>query len=267
MGGVRKKTRHCSKWGHKAEFIQVSYFPYTDRGKAKGRKSRYQESTPKQKRLNDKRSRRYFEALVRSNFGEGDICITPTYDDEHRPADEQEAAKKLSNYISRINYHRRKAGLPKAKWVAVTELTKTGRIHHHIIMDGGLSRDKVEELWRQGFCNADRLRPDKKKGLAALIAYLSKDPKGRRRWTSSHGNLTKPWTTVNDQPKAMSRKKMALMKDLPEDSDYMSQLIERDNPGYELIDVEKEYREDTSQWYFFARMKAKNPHCAQVDGG
>ena len=103
MGGVRKKTRHCSKWGHKAEFIQVSYFPYTDRGKAKGRKSRYQESTPKQKRLNDKRSRRYFEALVRSNFGEGDICITPTYDDEHRPADEQEAAKKLSNYISRIN--------------------------------------------------------------------------------------------------------------------------------------------------------------------
>ena len=65
----------------------------------------------------------------------------------------------------------------------------------------------------------------------------------------------------------MSRKKMALMKDLPEDSSYMSQLIERDNPGYELIDVEKEYREDTSQWYFFARMKAKNPHNAQVDGG
>ena len=55
----------------------------------------------------------------------------------------------------------------------------------------------------------------------------------------------------------MSNKKMELMKDLPEDSEAMKQIIESDNPGYELEEVEKEYREDIAQWYFFCRMKLK----------
>ena len=50
---------------------------------------------------------------------------------------------------------------------------------------------------------------------------------------------------------------MSLMKDLPEDSEVMKKIIEDDNPGYELDEVEKEYREDIAQWYFFCRMKLK----------
>lgn len=262
MGGVRKKVRHSSRWGKKAPFIQVSYFPYTKR-RRKGRNKRFLESSPKQKKLNDKRSKRYFESLVRANFGKGDICIHPTYDDEHNPKDENEVKRKFQNFIARINYHRRKKGLPKAKWVAVTEIGKqSGRVHHHILMDGALDRDTVESLWRQGFCNADRLRPDKKHGLSAIICYLMKDPNGRRKWNSSHGNLVKPWTTVNDRPHAMSKKRLRSMAELPEDSEAMRQTIERDNPGYALLDVEKEFRDDTATWYFFARMKLKNPEDA-----
>lgn len=261
--GVRKKVRHCSKRGHRAEHIQVAYFSYTDRGRGKRRRSRYQETTPKQKRLNDKKSRRYFEALVQSNFGDGDLHITPTYDDEHVPVDEADAKRQFTNFIARINYHRRKRGLPKAKWVAVTEFgKKNGRPHHHIVMDAGLSRDEVEALWHAGYCNADRIRPDKRKGMRQLIAYLSKDPKGNRRWNSSHGNLVKPWVSINDSPK-MSKKRLRAMSDLPEDCEQMRQIIECDNPGYELIDVEKDFREDIAQWYFFARLKLKNPQNPQ----
>lgn len=266
--GVRKRTRHCSKFGKMAEFIQVSYFSYTDRGRGVVRNRRYKESSPKQKKLNDKNSKRYFEALVRSNFEEHGLHVTPTFDKEHMPENEEAAKRVLTNYVARVNYRRRKKGLPRMKWIAVYEMGKKGgRPHFHIVMDDALSRDEVEECWHDGYCNADRIRPSKKNGIAGLTAYLMKDPKGNRRWASSHGNLTKPWVTVNDTPKAMSKKRLRFMSELPEDSEYMKQLIERDNKGYELVDVEKEFREDTATWYFFARMKRKHPQGSQGSGG
>ena len=252
--GVRKKTRHCSKFGKMAEFIQVSYFSYTDRGRGKVRNRRYKESSPK------KNSKRYFEALVRSNFEERGLHVTPTFNKEHKPETEEEARRELSKFVARVNYRRKKKKLPRMRWVAVYEMGKRGgNPHFHIIMDDLLSRDEVEECWHNGYCNADRIRPDKKDGIAGLAMYLMKDPKGTRKWTSSHGNLTKPWVSINDAPRAMNKKRLNFMSDLPEDSEYMKQLIERDNDGYELVTVEKEFREDTASWYFFARMKRKHP--------
>ena len=254
MGGIRKRTRHCSRYGQKAKYIQVSYFRYTET-RRQGRKRKYQESTPKQRALNEKRSKRYFEALVKTNFGADDLCVHPTYADENMPADEAEAKKQITNYMRRINHKRKKMGLPNAKYIIITETgAKNGRIHHHVIMDGALDRNEVEKLWGRGICNADRLQPDKKTGLAAILTYLMKDPRGRRRWDPSH-NLQKPWESINDDPRMMSRKKMSVMKDVPEDSEYMKQIVETDNPGYELQEVEKEYRDDVGQWYFFCRMK------------
>ena len=259
MSGIRKVTRHCGRYGISAKHIQVSYFRYTEPKRPRGGKQRkYQASTPKQRNLNDKRSRRYFEALVLSNFVKGDLHITTTYDEEHKPKDLKKAKKNVENFIKRVNYEREKKGLPSVKYVCVTEEGgKTGRIHHHFIMDGQLDRDTVESKWGMGYCNADRIQPDKKKELAPLIGYLSKDPKGRKRWSSSH-NLVRPWDTVNDDPRMMSGRRMELMKDLPEDSEAMKKIIEDDNPGYELDEVEKEYREEIGQWYFFCRMKLKS---------
>ena len=257
MSGIRKVTRHCGKYGISAKHIQVSYFRYTDRNRKRGKQRKYQVSTPKQRNLNDKRSRRYFEALVLANFVKGDLHITATYDEDNRPANMKEAMRSVDNFIKRVNYERKKKGIPPVKYVCVTEEGgKSGRIHHHFIMDGALDRDTVEAKWGKGYCNADRIQPDQKKELAPLIGYLSKDPKGRKRWTSSQ-NLVRPWETVNDDPRMMSGRRMELMKDLPEDSEAMKKIIEDDNPGYELDEVEKEYREDIAQWYFFCRLKLK----------
>ena len=176
--------------------------------------------------MNNKRAVRYLEALVHSNFGEGDILASLSYSDEYQPKDEKEAKRLFGNFIGRLNYRLHKLGMENVKWVSVIERgKKSGRFHHHALLKCGLDRDTIEER-----------------------------PQNTRKWDSSK-NLIKPWDTVNDNPRMMSGKKYRQMKELGESTEDMRRIIEADNPGYELIDVEKEFREEFSAWYFFCRLR------------
>ncbi len=260
MGWIRKVTRHCGKYGVSSSFIQVSYFPHDGKKKITGRQRRHEVTPPRQKALNNKRAKRYLEALIYSNFGKGDLRIDLTYDPENMPADEKAAKKEIQNYIKRINYRRKKLGLGNARYIVVTEIGAKGKIHHHLIMDADMDRDIVEDAWGKGYANTRRLQPDRKTKLTELIKYLVKDFKtegksaGKRKWDSSL-NLVKPWETINDDPRQMSKKKINMMKTIPEDCEQMKQLIEKDNPGYELMWVERTLNEETATWSFFCRMK------------
>lgn len=257
---IRKRFRHCGKYGVSSSFAQVAYFPYTKTKRIKGRQRKYQTTTPRQRSLNNKRAVRYLEALVHSNFGEGDFLLSLSYSAEHQPKDEKEAKRLFGNFIGRINYRLKKQDLPNAKWVSVIEKGKNGRIHHHVIISCGLDRDTIEKVWGHGYANTRRLQPDSQKGLLPLVHYIAKEfkdddkPKNTRKWDCSQ-NLVKPWDAVNDEPRMMSRKKFRLMQDMPENAEAMKKIIEGDNPNYELISVEKEYREDIGEWYFFCRMR------------
>lgn len=239
-----KKTMHCGTLGTRTEFIDTAYYPEVSR-KNSGRSRRYRESSPKQKTLNGKRARRYFEQLVKTNFSRKDICVHLTYAQE---VDLKEGEHQVGLYLRRINRKRKNKGLPPAKYIIVTE---SGRVHHHVIMDGLLDRNTVEDLWGLGYANADRLQPDRRTGLAALIGYLLKDPKGRKRWKPSK-NLEKPWVSEKQNP--LSMKKINLLKNLPEDSEVVKKIIEDDNPGYRLIEFERTYSQETGQWYLYAKM-------------
>lgn len=257
MGKIRKRTRHCAPYGHRAEYIQVSYFPYTGRPMPKGRARKQEMSTPKQKRLNNKNSRRKFEAIVKANFGKGDYMLSPNYNPENEPQSIEEAQRQVYNYIKRLNYAAGKRGLPKVKALWVTEQgTKSGRIHHHILIKTELPRELLEEKWGKGYCNADRLQMTRKNALEGIAQYMMKSPKGNRRWNGTH-NLVNPWESTNDNPRMMSARKMETLKQIPEDSERARAIIEGDNPGYTLTSLEKEFREDIGQWYFFARMELK----------
>ena len=72
-----------------------------------------------QKNLNDKNARKYVERLINENFSDRDIWMTLTYDDAHLPpdGDVDAAIKNVQKYIRRINYQRKKRGLPNAKYV------------------------------------------------------------------------------------------------------------------------------------------------------
>ena len=174
---IREKKIYCGK-----QYREVDIFSYTDtqyRAAQRGTRSKkIKESEPKQKNLNDKNARRYFIQTAILNFGDDPdaLHVTATYSTKYLPATIEEAEREVTNYLRRIQYQRKKEGLPPLKYMLVTAYTtkknseKPVRIHHHIIMNGGLDRDAVEELWRKrkrkgqkkgdriGYCNADRLQ-------------------------------------------------------------------------------------------------------------
>ena len=86
-----------------------------------------------QKNLNDKNARKYVERLINENFSDRDIWMTLTYDDEHLPpdGDVDAAIKNVQKYIRRINYQRKKRGLPNAKYVYVTAYNPDAEIRWH----------------------------------------------------------------------------------------------------------------------------------------
>ena len=173
---MREKKIYCGK-----HYREVDIYPYTaaqltasTRGK---RSKKIKETEPKQKNLNDKNARRYFTQTANLNFGSDPeaLHVTATYSGKYLPDTVEQAEQEATNFLRRVQYRRKKEGLPPLKYMIVTAYTTKRnsetpvRIHHHIIMNGGLDRDVVEDLWRKrrrkghkkgdkiGFCNADRL--------------------------------------------------------------------------------------------------------------
>ena len=179
--------------------LEADIYPVFGSRKDTPRTKRGKESRPAQKNLNSKRAKRYLNNLVSANFGEGDLWCTFTYDDAHLPADQDEADRIFGNFIRRINRRRKKAGLDNVKYICVTEYQeeegKKTRCHHHVIMSGDVNRDELEKIWGQGKRNQTRrIDPDPDTHIAGIVNYISKDPKGRKRWRASK-NLKKPIVT------------------------------------------------------------------------
>ena len=266
---MREKVIHCGN-----DYLAPEIFPYTGnqqkavRGK-RGKKKRVSE--PKQKNLNDKRAKRYFIQLANSNFGEGDLAVHLTYAPEFLPDTYEEAVKNAINFLRRVAYLRKKRGLPPLKYLLITQMGRkkkgTHRIHHHILMNGGLDRDEVEALWWKvkeskkqkrpavmfGWANADRLKPNKK-GIANMAGYMVQDSAGKKHWTQSQ-NLEKPWHRGPNDGK-YPRNKLEKIAKLPADSEEYRNFWEKKYRGWELVDSERQYVEQ-SGWYFYLTMRRK----------
>lgn len=191
----RVKEYYCG------DFLELEIFPVTRKEVKQSRAEKRKESEPKQKNLNDKNARKYLRRLTHKNFTDKDLVVHLTYANKFLPKSEEEAKNDVSNYIRRINYRRKKKGLPNAKYIAILEYEdaegkKNVRMHHHIIISGDMDRDELEKIWKKGWANADRLKADEN-GYENLVNYITKDPKGKKRWSSSR-NLEKPIPNVSD---------------------------------------------------------------------
>ena len=147
-----------------------------------------------QKNLNDKNARKYVERLINENFSDRDIWMTLTYDDTHLPpdGDVDAAIKNVQKYIRRINYQRKKRGLPNAKYVYVTAYNPDAEIrwHHHIVMDGALDMETVESCWKQSSRNEVRRLQTDENGLSGMANYIVEEKNrvpSEKRWNSSQG--------------------------------------------------------------------------------
>lgn len=216
---IREKKTDC------ADYREVDIIPRTEAAEVatKGKRGKKRKCpAPKQKELNDKNAKRYLVQLGNGNFHIGDLHTSCTYDADNLPETVEEAENIVTNYLRRIAYRRKKLGLEALKYILVTEYkySKDGqaitRIHHHIIMNGGLDRDDVELMWTKarinwnkaedpeyrasikqlGWVNADRLQMNEN-GIEGLCKYIVKDPQGKKRYSSSR-NLERPEVSRND---------------------------------------------------------------------
>lgn len=240
-------------------YLEVDLYPVTLIDIKKSRKEKCKLSKPKQQNLNEKNAKKHLIRLMNANFTEKDLAVHPTYDPEHVPKDEAQARKDIANYIRRLKAYRTRKGLPELKYIAVIECRDPAegrpsiRIHHHIIMSGDMDRDDIEQIWGRGRCNADRLQPDEQ-GFAALAYYITKDPKGSKRWCQSKG-LKQPEVAVNDHK--WSRRKIEQLSQIPEDREHFERLY----PGYTFTRCQVSANGITGGLYVRIQMRKEVPRC------
>lgn len=270
---IREKKIDCGT------YREVDIIPRTDnaeratRGK-RGKKKKVSE--PKQRDLNDKNSKRYLVQVGNGNFGVGDLHVSATYNDQDLPQTIEEAEKNVRNYLRRIEYRRGKLGLPPLKYILVTEYkfakdgTTIRRIHHHIIMNGGMDRDDVELMWTKdridwkkaekdpayraeiepmGWVNADRIQTNEN-GIEALCKYIVKDPQGKKRWSSSR-NLVRPEEKPSDHK--YSKKQI---ENLAKSPDSGKEFFEKEYKDFQIVSIEPVHYEETG-WHIYLRMWKK----------
>lgn len=213
-----------------------------------------------QKNLNNKNAEKYFIRKVNTNFGKGDYYATLVYLEKYKPKNLDEAKKHMKKYIARLNYIYRKRqmaqGIPKGKcknikYMYVTEISQEGkgRYHHHILINSVLPMETIEKEWTYGRRNNIRIIYPDDLHISGLAGYLSKDPKGKKRWGCSKG-LKEP--KISRSLSKFSRKKINRM---PNDYNLIEYEMERVNPGYKFIDAKVKKNEFNGKWYISARLK------------
>ena len=270
---TREKKIDCG------DYREVDIINRTDNAEqaAKGkRRKRHKVSAPKQQELNDKNAKRYLVQLGNGNFGKGDYHITCTY--AVLPESVAAAEKRVQRYLARIAYRRMVMGLEPLKYILVTEYkyTKDGtairRVHHHIIVNGGIDRDLLELMWtdtrinwrrvdnpdyrdsiqRTGWCNVDRIQPNEN-GIEALCKYVLKDPQGKKRWSSSR-NLIRPEML----PPADKKYRPRQIENLVKSPDGGRAFFEKQYRDYHITHIEPVYYDETG-WHVYLKMWRKQP--------
>lgn len=150
---------------------------------------------PSKKTFNENRSLRYFTLTARGNFGVGDLHLALTYA-PGTDTDPEEGKKHIRNYLQTLRRRCKKQGLPEIKWLLVRCVKekngKPTRLHHHLLLSCGLSRNEIESCWKYGIANTNRIGDDWiGDGVARVARYLSHQMNGSKSWTSSN-NLVRP---------------------------------------------------------------------------
>lgn len=257
----RKKTVYALKEIRAGQQMELEIYPQfqsMDDVPISGR--RIVKDNAAQRNLNDKNARKHVERLINNNFSNNDLWVTLTYDNEHLPSSMDEAIRNMQKYIRRVNYQRKKKGLPNAKYIYVTEYNQAAKIrwHHHIVMDGMLDMDTVEACWKQSSRNeVRRLRKDEN-GLTGIAKYITKDnvrSKSERRWNSSQG-LRNPDVKIVHSKKTDGTYK-PISKFVPkfvENKNDIPQIVGKWYPDMKYLDADIYYNTWNCMFYIHIKM-------------
>lgn len=211
------------------------------------KKKRKKLSNPKQVKQDWNYARQYATQLVNKNFGKGDLLLDLTYAEE--PETRERAEKNVLNYVNRLKTLFKREKIPfRAFWVTgggkERKDGKDGltRFHHHLIISGGVSREKIEDCWNAK--NDNRIKCDRVKiraqdfGLEPRVLYMVKpahcsDKPNAKRWHTA-GIFKKPTEVRNDNKYGTREfeKLVSLIRD-----GKAREKIERLYKGWELLDA------------------------------
>lgn len=265
------------------EFLEVDIFPTFHKGNDHRRKKRYKPTAAMQERLNQRNAERALTRILEKNYIENDIEVTITYRDDTLPETYEQAYRDSVNYLRRVKRLRTKLGLPEMKTVTIPG---GGRFHFHIIMSGGVPREKLEELWGKGFANTKRLQIGDD-GLAGLAIYdanqLSEDKleadlfsdydineetgeliervggvkrerkKGERRFVCSK-NIERPEPEIKEGRISQRRAEQLATIDAASHKAW-GDMYE----GYTFVRCEPYYNEENGGWYIHVRLRRDKP--------
>ncbi len=252
--------RHKTKAGPRLEVEIYPAFGREQRTEARAAKLR--ETPATMQRYNAERARRKIIQLADANFTEKDISLTLTYNGE--PPSYDQAQKDIRNFLNRVKRYRRRNGMPETKYLYSIEGDSDGRrrrIHAHMLLSGpgegqslGEYRTILEEMWANGYANADRLQPDAS-GLEAIIRYITKQEKAknRKKWCASR-NLKKPVEDKRDCRISNARTKIIAYDFRNEAKEIMEKLY----PSYQFVRCEVKYSDIVDGVYIRCLMRKRS---------
>ena len=189
--------------------------------------------------VNLRNTQKNLRRLMNANFGAGDILLTLTYAPGCQPESEEKAQKDIRNYLRRLRHRREKLGLPDLKYIYITETTHGAagtRYHHHLIVNGGISRDGIEQIWQKGIANSRAAQPDAF-ALSGWAHYMSKQKisqeKAYTRGFAHSKNLKQPRITYADH-KIRRRAMQQISQDMQARG---TEILEKLYPGYQMAEA------------------------------
>lgn len=212
------------------EYMDADIYPVFQKPGA--RRKRCKPTSEIQAKLNQRNAEKKLTRLVHNNFTENDIALHLTYRNGEEPENEADALRVLGNFIKRLKRRYKKAG-KELKYISCTEYgKKTGRVHHHLIINGGYDRDEIEKLWGRGYANSKRLQFEED-GVTGLARYIAKDKHFFKRWNQSR-NLDIPEAAQYDGQ--LNTDDIAEIKEAI-DSKSAYQYFEERYPDFELVEA------------------------------
>lgn len=230
------------------KMVEVEIYPVFENKKDMPR-TKKRKSRKAQHDLNDKNARKKLIRLLNTNFDTDGYWVTLNF--AKAPEDLNEVDRIMKNYIKRLNYRRKKLGIPNMKYIYVSEIGKNGRAHVHMVTDNLLDRDTIEDTWKHGKRNhIRRLDPDDF-GLTGIATYLSKDPKGRKRWKASR-NLKQPKIT-----QSLTKFKRRRVLKMVRNQNEIENELKKEYPKLKYLDTEVRQNEFNGLFYLYSRMVKK----------
>lgn len=229
-------------------YLDVDVYPVFTDGTRKGsRRKKARPTSEVQAKLNEKYAKKKIVYLLNENFTSEDYALHLSYDKFHLPATFEDAERQEDNFIRRFRRALKKIGVELKYYSALEQGEKSGRLHHHMVVSGGLSINQIAEIWGNGYIQVKPLQFNET-GITELSYYIAKETSGRKRLRHSR-NLKLP--TEKQRDGKLSKKKVMDIHNYNVDA---REVCKKLYPEYELADMNPFYNEVNGHYYISLRL-------------